>query len=253
MSALPFDGAALKVTVGRYYTPSGRCLQALEYGRGATSRADAPAADRPPPQTQKASAKEAFTTLRAKRSIESGGGVSPDLVVEAEVLSRGETALLRSGVIQAFVADYLDARPDLCATLYDRGTGADADASSPVLTKADLNALLNKALAAAKTGDLKYASNDDKQPKDEATQRAAVARDLQQEFRKNPDRILKVTDALLKERFYRSTALLKAQLADDAQLQAGIKLLNDKVAFDALLAPPAAPRATPDAPPKKAA
>ncbi|EGB09984.1 hypothetical protein AURANDRAFT_23275, partial [Aureococcus anophagefferens] len=28
VSALPFDGAALKVTVGRYYTPSGRCLQA---------------------------------------------------------------------------------------------------------------------------------------------------------------------------------------------------------------------------------
>ena len=85
VSALPFDGAALKVTVGRYYTPSGRCLQALEYGRGATSRADAPAADRPAPQTQKASAKEAFTTLRTKRSIESGGGVSPDLVVEADL------------------------------------------------------------------------------------------------------------------------------------------------------------------------
>ena len=121
--------------------------------------------------------------------------------------------LLRCSIVLALAAP--------AASLRLAGRGCDARsslrlhcgpprASSPVLTKADLNALLNKALAAAKTGDLKYASNDDKQPKDEATQRAAVARDLQQEFRKNPDRILKVTDALLKERFYRSTALLKA-------------------------------------------
>ena len=72
----------------------------------------------------------------------------------------------------------------------------------------------------------------------EAAARAAVARDVSAEFRRNPDRILKVADALLKERFFRSTALLKAQLPDDVVLQAATKLLNDKGAFDALLAAP---------------
>ncbi|KAK7239944.1 S41 family peptidase [Aureococcus anophagefferens] len=239
VSALPFDGAALKVTVGRYYTPSGRCLQALEYGRGVVARGGAEAADRGPPQTSTASSREAFRTLRSKRLIESGGGVSPDVVVEAEVLTKGETALLRSGVVQTFVADYLEQRPDLCRALYDRGAAADGDAAGAVLARGDLAALEARAVAAAKAGELRYAPKaGEDQAKDDAAARAAVARDVSAEFRRNPDRILKVADALLKERFFRSTALLKAQLPDDVVLQAATKLLNDKGAFDALLAAP---------------
>jgi carboxyl-terminal processing protease len=239
VSALPFDGAALKVTVGRYYTPSGRCLQALEYGRGVVARGGAEAGDRGPPQTSTASSREAFRTLRSKRLIESGGGVSPDVVVEAEVLTKGETALLRSGVVQTFVADYLEQRPDLCRALYDRGAAADGDAAGAVLARGDLAALEARAVAAAKAGELRYAPKaGEDQAKDDAAARAAVARDVSAEFRRNPDRILKVADALLKERFFRSTALLKAQLPDDVVLQAATKLLNDKGAFDALLAAP---------------
>ena len=239
VSALPFDGAALKVTVGRYYTPSGRCLQALEYGRGVVARGGAEASDRGPPQTSTASSREAFRTLRSKRLIESGGGVSPDVVVEAEVLTKGETALLRSGVVQTFVADYLEQRPDLCRALYDRGAAADGDAAGAVLARGDLAALEARAVAAAKAGELRYAPKaGEDQAKDDAAARAAVARDVSAEFRRNPDRILKVADALLKERFFRSTALLKAQLPDDVVLQAATKLLNDKGAFDALLAAP---------------
>ncbi|KAH8084530.1 peptidase [Aureococcus anophagefferens] len=198
VSALPFDGAALKVT------------------------------------TSTASSREAFRTLRSKRLIESGGGVSPDVVVEAEVLTKGETALLRSGVVQTFVADYLEQRPDLCRALYDRGAAADGDAAGAVLARGDLAALEARA-AAAKAGELRYAPKaGEDQAKDDAAARAAVAR--------VPPSSGATRTASSRSpapwRFFRSTALLKAQLPDDVVLQAATKLLNDKGAFDALLAAP---------------
>ncbi|KAH8044366.1 peptidase [Aureococcus anophagefferens] len=207
VSALPFDGAALKVTVGRYYTPSGRCLQALST---AASGMGAPRPVTAPPQTSTASSREAFRTLRSKRLIESGGGVSPDVVVEAEVLTKGDGACpassdLRRGLPRAA------ARPR--RALYDRGAAADGDAAGAVLARGDLAALEARAVAAAKAGELRYAPKaGEDQAKDDAAARAAVARDVSAEFRRNPDRILKVADAVLQERFFRSTALLKAQL-----------------------------------------
>ena len=62
--------------------------------------------------------------------------------------------------------------------------------------------------------------------------------DLEDAFRRHPDRILKVTDALVKERFFRSSALLKAQVSDEKAVVASMKLLSDRAKFDAILAPP---------------
>ena len=84
VSPLPFDGAALKVTVGRYYTPSGRCLQELDYEK-----------ERALSSKKEVSPKESFYTVNSKRPIESGGGVAPDVVVEPDTLTKAETALLR--------------------------------------------------------------------------------------------------------------------------------------------------------------
>ena len=63
-------------------------------------------------------------------------------------------------------------------------------------------------------------------------------REVEDAFRRHPDRILKVTDALVKERFFRSSALLKAQVSDEKAVVASMKLLSDRAKFDAILAPP---------------
>ena len=53
-----------------------------------------------------------------------------------------------------------------------------------------------------------------------------------------------MADEVLKERFYRSSALLKVQLAkQDKTVKAALDLLNDRDRFDRLLAPPASPKA----------
>lgn len=252
VSPLPFDGAALKVTVGRYYTPSGRCLQELDYEK-----------ERRLDTKKEVSAKESFVTVNSKRPIQSGGGVAPDLLVEPDTLTKAESALLRSGVSNRFADDWVDKRPDVAKALYDRGLEPDADAVTPILVRADLDALKQRALKAIadeqteRQAAVKAATGAGDEQKGAAPSTSVARREMEDAFRQHPDRILKVTDALVKDRFFRSSALLKAQVADERAVQASIKLFADRARFDAMLAPPAkgtvVPVVAPAAAPKDAA
>ncbi len=62
----------LKVTTSRYYIPSGRCVQALDYWNRAI--------DNTPSRVKTSDYKE-FKTIHSKRSVFDGGGVLPDIVV----------------------------------------------------------------------------------------------------------------------------------------------------------------------------
>lgn len=120
VAALPFD-AGLKYTTARYYTPSGRCIQAVNYeeGKAGGARGDAAAAlpaeggavgngngngNAPVTftarQVQDADRQE-FRT-RAGRVIRDGGGVEPDVVVPGQAVGPLEAALQRNGVFFDF-------------------------------------------------------------------------------------------------------------------------------------------------------
>ncbi|MEO7918441.1 MAG: S41 family peptidase, partial [Thermoanaerobaculia bacterium] len=103
------DGAGLALTSAKYYTPSGRCIQrdyheVLEYltpededveGEESGSAQDAAS-------TQK---KEIFHTTSG-RTVYGGGGITPDVFVKAEPLSRFAATLYARGVFFEFAVDY---------------------------------------------------------------------------------------------------------------------------------------------------
>ncbi|WP_028377080.1 S41 family peptidase [Leeuwenhoekiella sp. MAR_2009_132] len=89
-------GTQLKVTISRYYTPSGRCIQALDYW----NRDDQGNAIR----TNVADYNE-FKT-RTGRTVYDGGGVLPDIEVESAKLSAITEALLMDQAIFDFATDY---------------------------------------------------------------------------------------------------------------------------------------------------
>ena len=68
---LPY-GAQLKITISRYFTPSGRCIQALDY-RQRTGNGEA--------QKRNESDYKAFKTKNG-RTVYDGGGVKPDIEIE---------------------------------------------------------------------------------------------------------------------------------------------------------------------------
>lgn len=88
--------AQLKVTTARYYTPSGRCIQALDYAHRKDDGTVVRVAD---------SLKTEFKT-RNGRPVYDGGGLDPDVMTKDEELAAATTALIMRGMIFDFASRY---------------------------------------------------------------------------------------------------------------------------------------------------
>ena len=110
-------GTQLKVTISRYYTPSGRCIQALDYAHKDKNGV-----------AQKTDAKNfnAFKT-RKGRTVYDGGGVLPDIELEEAKMSPITTALLKNDGIFDYATSYYYKNPNLGEKI-------------PVVTDADYSA-----------------------------------------------------------------------------------------------------------------
>ncbi|MEN8816539.1 MAG: S41 family peptidase [Nonlabens sp.] len=90
-------GTQVKITISRYYTPSGRCIQALDYWNR-DENGDAV-------RTKKEDYK-AFKTVNSGRTVYDGGGVEPDITLESAAYSPITTALLKENSIFDYATDY---------------------------------------------------------------------------------------------------------------------------------------------------
>ena len=93
---LPYNGQ-LKVTTAKYYTPSGRCVQAIDYSH---RNEDGSVGYIPDSLTHE------FKTAHG-RTVRDGGGITPDVTIEGHDYSRLTYSLVYSGIIQEYVLDYV--------------------------------------------------------------------------------------------------------------------------------------------------
>lgn len=87
---------SLKLTTAKYYTPSGRCVQAIDYTH---RNADGSAGAVPD------SLKKTFHTSKG-RPVYDGGGITPDIDIEAQYYSRPVISLIYSGILSDFAIEY---------------------------------------------------------------------------------------------------------------------------------------------------
>lgn len=88
--------AKLKVTTAKYYTPSGRCIQAVDYSNRKEDGSVGKIAD---------SLRRSFTT-QAGRIVYDGGGVQPDVVTTAKTLSILTNELIKQRKIFDFATRF---------------------------------------------------------------------------------------------------------------------------------------------------
>ena len=94
--SLPYDGQ-LKVTTAKYYTPSGRCVQAIDYSH---RNEDGSVGFIPDSLTHE------FTTAHG-RKVRDGGGITPDYTVKAHKYSRLAYSLVMSGIPEQYALEYV--------------------------------------------------------------------------------------------------------------------------------------------------
>lgn len=95
--------AQLKVTTAKYYIPSGRCIQALDYAHRNKDGSVDKFAD---------SLKAEFLT-KGGRKVYDGGGLDPDVEVDNEYLSPAAIQLITSGHMFDYATIYVAEHPQL--------------------------------------------------------------------------------------------------------------------------------------------
>ena len=93
---LPYNGQ-LKVTTAKYYTPSGRCVQAIDYGH---RNEDGSVGHIPDSLTHE------FRTAGG-RIVRDGGGITPDVDIPLKEYSRLTYSIVLSGIAEQFALEYV--------------------------------------------------------------------------------------------------------------------------------------------------
>ena len=223
--SLPYGGN-LKITTSKYYIPSGRCVQAIDY---AHRNEDGSVARIP----------DSLTTVfhtAAGREVRDGGGVSPDIEVKQERLPNILFDLVRDNLIFDYATDYCLKHPAI------------ASAKEFELTDADYEEFKNK----VKGADFKYDQQSEKilNTLKEAAEFEGYMKDASDEFKAlenklkhNLDRDLDyfskdikkmIAEEIIKRYYYQEGAIIQ-QLKDDKDLDEAVKVLTNPERYQQIL------------------
>ena len=101
---LPYDGQ-LKVTTAKYYTPSGRCVQAIDYSH---RNEDGSVGHIPDSLTH------SFKTAHG-RTVRDGGGVTPDYEIKPHRYSRLTYSIVMNGIVEQYALKFVREHPSIPA------------------------------------------------------------------------------------------------------------------------------------------
>jgi len=125
---LPYN-SLVKVTVAKYYTPSGRCIQKLDY---AHKNADGIA-------ERFADSTITMYQTKAGRNVYSGNGVYPDIVVDAVKLSPITITMINKSMFFNYANLYKKEKPTVASAKTFQITDADYTAFASSLADKDLS------------------------------------------------------------------------------------------------------------------
>jgi len=139
------DGSALRLTIARYYTPSGRLIQRSyadgkeKYQMEAFNREEEEGENIEHKESIADSARPKFKTAGG-RIILGGGGITPDFIVKPGNLTKYTVALSRRNIFYEFVAQYLTQNSSMIKSKYKALSSFD---NNFVVSEALLNEFTN--------------------------------------------------------------------------------------------------------------
>ena len=137
------DGSAVRITMARYHTPSGRVIQ-RPYQKGKAKEYYLDHLRRYDDRTRDSLDRNApvFYTLRNQRPVKGGGGIHPDVLVESDTAgySKYYGELIRQGVMHEFVVGLIDRNREALEAQYKDVAHFTAEYAVGEKTLAELNA-----------------------------------------------------------------------------------------------------------------
>ncbi|MGB3076171.1 MAG: S41 family peptidase, partial [Chitinophagales bacterium] len=219
-------GTQLKVTTAHYFTPSGRCIQALDYAHRNEDGSVGKIPD---------SLKTAFKT-KSGRTVYDGGGVDPDFKTEAEKLAPIAFSLVDKGLVFDFATQYRLKHQTLAKPMEFH------------LTDADFNEFI------AYISDKEYDYSTKTEEKLKALQEAAekedywegihdqfsalknsMMHDKEHDLQKNKAQIIELLEEEIASRYYYKNGRLEAGLKSDPDVKKAIEVLTNQDEYNKAL------------------
>lgn len=220
--------ARLKLTTARYYTPSGRCIQALDYGH---RNIDGSAYKMPD------SLKRKYLT-KGGRVVWASGGVDPDIEVKNTSVSRLAISLYTKNIFFDYATHYVRTHPKIAEpSAFALSTAEWADFSKwlegkdyayKTSTEEALDSL--QAIAVRE----KYY---DAAKAEFTALRTQVGHDKKLDLQKNQKEIRNLLESEIISRYYYQRGRIAHSLRDDEELARALSVLASPTTYSALLQP----------------
>jgi len=218
----------LKLTTAKYYIPSGRCIQALDYSHRNEDGSVGKLPD---------SLKTAFKT-QSGRTVYDGGGIDPDVKVERETYRDITISLIRSNLVFNYATKYHFEHP---------GT---VDPKTFTITDTDYNEFV-KWLSdkkydyfTATEEDLKYLEESAKDDsyydaikEDIADLKSKITHDKEKDLYKFKTEVMAELNAEIVSRYHNEHGRIEANFDQDKEIIKAVELLKDKPQYNSLLVP----------------
>ena len=222
-------GDYLKVTTAKYYMPSGRCIQAIDYAH----RNDDGSVDYVPDSLIRE-----FTT-RGGRKVYDGGGVMPDVVREAEYATRFVMTIYTEGHIEDYADDYAKQHDKRLQTM-DPATFSISDAEFE-----DFVAMMRDRKTSYRSQSSQYADvvrRAAEQERQDSTIMADIRRleralqgDMESNLRRHREELMDAINTQIILRYRYSAGVTQYNLSDDKDAKAAVELLGNPEEYSRIL------------------
>jgi carboxyl-terminal processing protease len=225
---LPYNGT-LKVTTSKYYIPSGRCIQAIDYAK---KNADGSVARTP----------DSLTTVfhtAAGREVRDGGGIRPDIEVKGDKIPNIVFYLMNDDLIFDYATQYCWDHPTLASVDDFKLTDADYEAFKKLVKSRNFtyDRQSEKMLKS-----LKEIAEFEGYMTEAAEEFKALEKKLNHNLDRDLDYFAKpikeyISQEIVTRYFYQRGAAME-RLKDDTELEEAIKILQNPVRYREILSAP---------------
>jgi carboxyl-terminal processing protease len=220
--------AKLKVTTAKYYIPSGRCIQAIDY----TNRNPDGSVGHVPD-----SLKKEFRTSKG-RKVWSGGGVEPDVRVSSETISKLSTTMYSRNYFFDYATEYVHDHPkpnspsEFALTANEYAQFVKWLDNKDCSYKTEAEDLLDSVRRVV-TREKYY---DDVKNEFTALQ-TKMTRDKKQDLAKHQDEVIRMLESEIISRYFFTKGRIEQSLRHDEGLSKALEMIANKSAYQALLTP----------------
>lgn len=218
----------LKVTTAKYYIPSGRCIQAINYAEKDSTGSVVKIPD---------SLKTAFKTVNG-RLVYDGGGIDPDVTTEPARLNKISIALLTKNHVFNWATIYHTKHPTIADARTFKLTDAEYEEFMSYLTNKEYDYTTKSEELLT---DFEKIAQEEKYydgiKPDFEKLKASIMHDKKQDLIKHKTEIKSLVEEEIIGRYYYRTGRIEGGFEHDVELQEAVKVLSAPDKYSALLRP----------------